>query len=175
MAFKENNNVNKISLIWIQIKSTKEKRASQNVEDVYDSLSEIIIKFVKIGLIGLFILTRPWKRKTIFFNSTFLWADHLNLSCFHHTSHTPNTQKMVQFQTGLSILRWHSTHLSHHHPLNPLQTMQILSFHHPGFSPIGQFYTLDTSSLYSFPLLRDRVDWEMRDNEFISVWFWMIF
>ena len=68
----------------------------------------------------------------------------------HHIRHTLYTQKTVQIHTSLPILQRHSIHPSHHHPIRPLQTMQIFSLHHPCFSPICQ-HNLDTSSV-SFPL-----------------------
>ena len=52
----------------------------------------------------------------------------------HHLSHTLNPQKTVQIHTALSILQRHPTHLSHHHPLRSLQTLQICYLHRPGFN-----------------------------------------
>ena len=55
----------------------------------------------------------------------------------HYISHT------VQILTELSFPQGVFTHLSHHHLLSHLQTMQICRFCCQDFSPIGQ-YTLGT-------------------------------
>ena len=71
---------------------------------------------------------------------------------------TPATSKFLQADTqSFPLLRYnlcctfypfyHSTHPSHHHPLRPLETLQIFSLHRPCFSPICQ-HTLDTSLVY---------------------------
>ena len=57
------------------------------------------------------------------------------------TSATLCTPKRLQIHTALSILQRHSTHPSHHHPIHPLQAMQILSLHRPCFSPICQTHS----------------------------------
>ena len=68
--------------------------------------------------------------------------NHLNLPCIT-TSATLCLPKRLYKSTPLSILQRHSVHPSHHHPLRPLQTKQIFSLHHAGFSPIFP-HTLDT-------------------------------
>ena len=61
----------------------------------------------------------------------------------YYTSYNLNTPK----KTRISIPQWHSKHPFNHHLLRPRQTMQNLSFHHPGFSPICQY--THTSLVYS--------------------------
>ena len=51
-----------------------------------------------------------------------------------HTWSSWRCTESIQFQTGHSIPQGHSTHTSHHF-LSPLQTMMIVSYHCPCFSP----------------------------------------
>ena len=75
--------------------------------------------------------------------------NHFNLPCLT-TSAT--LSKSVQIHTALSILQRHSTHPSHHHPLCPLQTMQIFSLHRPCFSPSHMSTNAGHKVCISFPL-----------------------